>query len=209
MTKSRIDLYGEVFTAPKQVEDMLNLVNEETLRIDSRFLEPACGDGNFLIKVLERKISLIQKKYLKSQIEFERYSVLALGSLYGVEILPDNLDECKVRLYDYFLEIYNRCFPKSQNEEFLGSIKFIIDRNILLGDALTMKTPDGKHSIIFSEWSFIKGSLLQRSDYTFSDLLAYKPEQNSLFSDLGEEVIIPPAVKVFKPIHYSKIQNAE
>mgnify|MGYP001276596405 FL=1 len=209
MTKSRIELYGEVFTAAKQVEDMLNLVNEETLRIDSRFLEPACGDGNFLIKVLERKMNLIQKKYLKSQIEFERYSVLALGSLYGVEILQDNLDKCKLRLYDYFLEIYNRCFPKSQNEEFLGSIKFIIDRNILIGDALTMKTPDGKNSIIFSEWSFIKGSLLQRSDYTFSDLLAYKPEENSLFSDLGEEVIIPPAVKVFKPIHYSKIQNAE
>lgn len=207
--KSRVQLFGEVFTGEKQVNDMLDLVREETLRIDSRFLEPACGDGNFLIKVLERKINIIISKYHKSRIEFERYSFIAIGSLYGVEILEDNVTKCINRLNDFFSDKYKSIFKDEINLKFLRSIEFILKRNILHGDALNLKQPISNKPIIFSEWSFIKGSLVQRSDYELSDILAYKPQDNSLFSDLGEEVIIPPPIKIYDPIHFYEVQDVK
>ena len=205
---NRIKDFGEVFTNPKEVESMLNLVKDETERLDSRFLEPACGDGNFLIKVLGRKLEIVKKKYSNSQIEYERYSFQVISSLYGVEILKDNVLSCRERLYKYFKDIYEKKFLSTSNSKFLSSIKYIISRNILWGDALTLTEPNKKKPIIFSEWSFVKGSLVQRSDYTLADLLSYRPyEEDTLFSEKGEEVIIPPPIKVFEPIIYTEIEN--
>ncbi len=204
----RVKNFGEVFTNPKEVEAMLNLVKNETQRIESRFLEPACGDGNFLIKILERKLDIVEKKYNNSQIEYERYAFQAICSLYGVEFLIDNVCSCRDRLYNHFKKIYEKFFLTNLNSKFLSSIKYIISRNILWGDALTLTEPNNKKPIIFSEWSFIKGSLVQRSDYTLSDLLSYRPfEEDSLFSEKGKEVIIPPPIKVFKPINYIEVGN--
>ena len=206
--KNRIKDFGEVFTNSREIEAMLNLVKNETQRIDSRFFEPACGDGNFLIKVLERKLDIVEKKYNNSQIEYERYSFQAVCSLYGVEILKDNINSCRNRLYSHFNKIYEKFFLNTSNSKFLSSIRYVISRNILWGDALTLKEPNSTKPIIFSEWSFIKGSLVQRSDYTLSDLLSYRPhEEDSLFSEKGEEIIIPPPIKVFKPIKYIDVEH--
>lgn len=98
-SKKRVADHGEVFTSEREVNAMLDLVKPETERIDSRFLEPACGNGNFLAEVLRRKLAVVKERYAKSQIEFERYAVLAISSIYGVDILEDNAVECRNRLF--------------------------------------------------------------------------------------------------------------
>jgi hypothetical protein len=172
---NRIKKFGEVFTSEKDIDAMLNLVKNETQRLDSRFMEPACGDGNFLIKILERKMKIVVEKYGNSQIEYERYAFQVIASLYGVEILEDNVVHCRERLFVYFKKNYENIFLKTFNKKFLSSIKFIISRNIIWGDSLTLKKPNKDEAIIFSEWSFVKGSLIQRSDYTLANLLSYRP----------------------------------
>ena len=96
-TRQRVADHGEVFTAEREVNAMLDLVKPETERIDSRFLEPACGSGNFLIEVLRRKLAVVEERYGKGQLEFERYAIVAIGSIYGVDLLEDNAAECRVR----------------------------------------------------------------------------------------------------------------
>ena len=206
--KQRIEEYGEVFTSESEVNAMLDLVYDETQRIDSRFFEPACGNGNFLIKILERKLDVVSRKYKSSQIEFERYAFQAVASLYGVDILQDNVEECRERLLNYSSEGYNEFFKKTAKEQFLPTIKFVLSRNVLWGDALTLKEPGSDNPLIFSEWSFIQGSLVQRADYTLFDLVAYQPfEKGTLFSDFGDEVIIPDPIRTFKAVHYLEISN--
>lgn len=83
--------HGEVFTSEREVNAMLDLIKPETERIESRFLEPASGTGNFLIEVLHRKLNVVETRYKKSQREYERYAVIAVSSLYGIDILEDNV----------------------------------------------------------------------------------------------------------------------
>ncbi len=98
-SRQRVADHGEVFTAEREVKAMCDLVLPETQRIDSRFLEPACGDGNFLAEVLSRKLAVVRKKYRRSTIDYEMNSLLAVSSLYGVDILADNVAACRERLY--------------------------------------------------------------------------------------------------------------
>ena len=112
-TKKRVSDHGEVLTGQREVNAMLDLVKQETERIDSRFLEPACGDGNFLIAILERKLAIVEKRYGKSQLDFERYAVLAVSSIYGIDILPDNVRDCRRRLFEIFDSNYTRLFKAS------------------------------------------------------------------------------------------------
>ena len=115
MLEDRVKKFGEVYTAEKDVNDMLDLVNNEAIRIDSRFLEPACGDGNFLIQILKRKLRIIEKKYKTSQVEYERYSVQAISSLYGIDILKDNVENCRNRLSVFLLKNYENTFKENMN----------------------------------------------------------------------------------------------
>ena len=105
-SKKRVADHGEVFTSEREVNAMLDLVKSETENIDSRFLEPACGNGNFLAEVLRRKLNVVENRYAKSQIEFERYAILAISSIYGVDILEDNAVECRSRLFKIFESCY-------------------------------------------------------------------------------------------------------
>ncbi|WP_304063639.1 hypothetical protein [Pedobacter glucosidilyticus] len=89
-SKKRVTDHGEVFTSQREVSAMLDLVKHETERIDSRFLEPTCGNGNFLAEVLRRKLEIVNSRYSKNQVEWERYSIMAVSSIYGVDILEDN-----------------------------------------------------------------------------------------------------------------------
>lgn len=165
-SKQRVADHGEVFTSEREVNAMLDLVKQETERIESRFLEPACGTGNFLIEVLRRKLDVVENRYKKSQLEYERYAVLAISSIYGVDILEDNVIQCRQRLFDYFNERYTHLYGTAANDDCRTSVKFILEKNILWGDALTMKTVCGKQDpIVFSEWSAVNGSMIKRRDY--------------------------------------------
>ena len=168
-SRKRVADHGEVFTAQREVNAMLDMVKQETERIDSRFLEPACGTGNFLVEILKRKIAVVESRYSKNQIEYERYSILALSSIYGIDILKDNVQTCRDRLLGIFTHYYLSNYKKDFKPDCLKSAEFILSRNILWGDALSLKTPDEKaEPIIFSEWSAVNGSMIKRRDYTKS-----------------------------------------
>ena len=170
-SKKRVADHGEVFTNEREVNAMLDLVKDETERIDSRFLEPACGNGNFLAEVLRRKLNVVKSRYGKSQMEYERYAIIAVSSIYGVDILNDNAQECRERLYQIFDEYYSDLFKDKCKDECKRSVKFLLDRNILWGDALDFTNPESKEPIIFSEWSPINGSLLKRKDFVYQFLV--------------------------------------
>ncbi|MDY0094928.1 MAG: SAM-dependent DNA methyltransferase [Candidatus Vecturithrix sp.] len=224
-SKKRVADHGEVLTGQREVNAMLDLVKQETERIESRFLEPACGNGNFLAVILERKLTVVEKRYGKSQLDFERYAVLTVSSLYGIDILPDNVSQCRERLFDIFDEAYERLFPDSSKAGCRDTVRFILARNIIWGDALTLLTCGEPHKpIVFSEWSFIQGSMLKRRDFTFHGLLQHEEtreyllfpetkkknaEQLPLFSDLGEDVFIPTPVKEYPPVHFMEVAHVQ
>lgn len=206
-SKKRVADHGEVLTSHREVSAMLDLVKQETENIDSRFLEPACGTGNFLVEILERKLKIVEKRYAKNQIEYERYAILALSSIYGIELLPDNVKICRERLLGIFTHFFVNNFKKGKSD-FLKSVEFILERNILCGDALTLKTPDGKEMIVFSEWSFVKGSYIKRKDFVFEELIQNKSTDlfhTPEFNEEGNPVFFPKPIKEFPPIKYKEL----
>jgi len=203
-SKKRVTEHGEVFTNQREVNAMLDLVKHETERIESRFLEPACGNGNFLNEILKRKLDIIDTRYKKSQYEWERYSLIAISSIYGVDILEDNAAECRDRLYANFSRRYLTNYGTSAKIEFLKSIKFIINKNILWGDALDFTNPVSKKPIVFSEWSFSIGDMIKRRDFIFK-FLVENIHQFSLFNDEGNPAAIDEPIQDFPLMHYLKI----
>ena len=156
-SKQRVTDHGEVFTSEREVKAMLDLVKQETERIDSRFLEPACGTGNFLIEVLKRKLAVVKSRYRKSQLEYERYAIVAISSIYGIDLLSDNVEECKKRLFTIFNQQYTALYKGQCKKPCKNSVEFVLEKNILHGDALTFR--NGKQPIVFSEWTLVSGSL--------------------------------------------------
>lgn len=196
-SKTRVRDKGEVFTNPREVNAMLDLVKQETERIDSRFLEPACGNGNFLIEILRRKLEVVKFRYKKSQWEYEKNALTAVMSIYGVDIMQDNIDECIKRLLNLFEDYYKSLFKKQIKTEYLKIVKFVLTKNILCGDALTMKTNEDQ-PIVFAEWSFVKGSLVKRRDFSYEQLLTKdKNGQQTLLGDFIEKPI-----KTYPLTHY-------
>lgn len=207
-SKKRVADHGEVFTAEREVKNMIGLVPLEADRIESRFLEPACGTGNFLIEIYKRKLSNVEKKYKKSQTDFEKYSFLSTSSIYGIDLMEDNIKECKNRLLNEFVSVYRNVFKKKCNEDFIKVIDYILSKNLLVGDALTMQTIENE-PIVFPEWNFVKGSMVKRRDYVFSELIQ---EKDNLFTDVSVEnrsVFIPNPIKDFPMIHYTKVVEYE
>jgi hypothetical protein len=203
-SKKRVADHGEVFTSEREVNAMLDLVKDETERIDSRFLEPACGTGNFLAEILNRKLKIVEKRYANVQLEYERYVIIALSSVYGVEIQEDNAIECRERLFNIFNEKYTLLYRDKCKDECRRSARFLLNRNILRGDALDFTNPKTKEPIVFSEWSAVNGSMLKRRDYVFR-FLVEKTHQFSLFNDEGEAAAIDEPVKDFPLIHFLKL----
>ena len=211
VSKKRVADHGEVFTAKREVNAMLDLVKQETERIESRFLEPACGTGNFLMEVLHKKLKVVETRYCKSQLEYERSSIIAVSSIYGIDILEDNVIECRNRLFEIFNERYDNLYKEMTKTECKEAIKYILKRNIIWGDALTLNTVDDKpRPIVFSEWSLVNGSMIKRRDFTFQELISHaRIKELPLFSDLGDDVFIPMPLKEFPLIHYLRIIDAE
>ena len=124
-SKQRVADHGEVFTADREVNAMLDLVKQETERIDSRFLEPACGDGNFLAEILRRKLAVVKRKYGKSPYEYERYAVVAATSIYGVDIMQDNVDDCRVRMFEIWDKEYTQNCKKDASDEVREAVRYV------------------------------------------------------------------------------------
>lgn len=206
-SKQRVRDHGEVFTNDREVNAMLDFVKSETDRIDSRFLEPACGTGNFLAEILRRKLTIVNKRYSKNQLEYERYAVIAVSSIYGIDLLQDNVNECRLHLFNIFKERYSALYKSNCKEECLRTVDYILSRNIIWGDALSLKTPNEKaEPIVFSEWNSVNGSKIKRRDYTMANLLESQPiEGLNLFSDLGDKAFIPKPVNDYPITHFLKI----
>ena len=209
VSKQRVADHGEVLTGRREVNAMLDLVKSETERIDSRFLEPACGTGNFLAEILERKLRVVEARYGKSQLDYERDAILAVSSVYGIDILEDNVRQCRQRLFGIFDLNYLRLFTGKSHDDCRESVRYILERNIIHGDALSLKTVgDNPKPIVFAEWSPVNGSMLKRRDFTFHGLLAHETiRAMPLFSDLGEDVFIPTPEKEYPPTHFLKVAD--
>ena len=191
-SRKRVADHGEVFTAKREVKAMCDLVKPETERIDSRFLEPACGDGNFLSEILARKMAVVRKKYRRSVVDYEMNSLLAVSSLYGVDILADNVEACRQRLFDLWDKEYRSVCKKECNDNMRRAIRFILGRNIVCGNALTLmcvdeNAQDTSEPIVFSEWAFVMGGQIQRKDYYFSELLNSPTENDQISLDSPSE----------------------
>jgi len=209
ISKKRVTDHGEVLTGRREVNAMLDLVKQETERIESRFLEPACGTGNFLTEILERKLRVVESRYGKSQLEYERNAVLAVSSIYGIDILKDNILECRKRLFDIFDHKYTDIFKDAPKDQCRNAVKYILVRNIIHGDALDLKTVEDKpQPIVFSEWSPVNGSMLKRRDFMLSFLID-KQHQLVLFSDENNEAYLNEPVKEYPLTHFLEVADAE
>ena len=209
-SKSRVQNFGEVFTSKKEVNNMLNMFNQELNRPEPRFLEPACGDGNFLDEILKKKLIFVSEKYKRNLFDYEKYSILSISSLYGIDILEENVIFARDRLEKTLLNEYIKNY-KTPKEDYLNSIKFILKKNIVFGDALSLTFKNNnKEPIIFSEWSFINSTNIKRRDFTFKHLIETRPfEGHNLFSDLGEKAFIPEPYKEYDSCHYLKIHETK
>ena len=180
-SKQRVADHGEVFTPAWMVEAMLDLVKDETERIDSRFLEPACGSGNFLVQILRRKLAAVERKYGKSDFERRHYALLALMCIYGIELLADNIAECRANM----LEILADYLDLDESDDLYRAAAYVLSQNLVHGDALTMRTHDGQ-PITFAEWGYLGKGKFQRRDFRLDTL--------TLFVDLqrGGLALRPP-----------------
>lgn len=181
-SKQRVSDHGEVFTRKEEVNAMLDLVKDETLRIESRFLEPACGDGNFLIEILKRKLAVVEKEYAQSQREYEFYFVIAIGAIYGIELQYDNVLACRERLCKFAEESYRLLFSETANDAVISVIRFILSLNIVQGNALKMcyvdkNTQDIETKMLrFSQWEPInfwrnRHYCIQRKEFEYEQLV--------------------------------------
>ena len=233
-SKKRVADHGEVFTAEREVNAMLDLVKQETERIDSTFLEPACGTGNFLVEILRRKLAVVRREYYPrrgSCHDYELHAMKAVMSIYGVDLLQDNVEACQERLFSIFDTEYTAVCKSDANDSYRVAIRYVLSQNILCGNALSMMKVDDKGQdtsefIVFPEWSFPRNdSMVKRRDFRLDVLLkenndSEKYDSFSLFHDdamsidLWEEdpvtkEMIPKPIKEYPLIHYRRIAEHE
>lgn len=203
-SKQRVADHGEVFTPEWMVEAMLDLVKGESERIDSRFLEPACGSGNFLVKILQRKLSAVELTYGKSDFEKRHYALLALMCSYGIELLADNIVECQANMLDIFADYLNL----DDTDDLYQAASYVLSQNIIHGDALKMQTKDGQ-PIIFAEWGYIGKGKFQRRDFRYDNLsqMSALTQKGALFAQVAKHEIFSP-VKTFPSMSVSEIASA-
>lgn len=203
-SKQRVADHGEVFTPAWMVEAMLDLVKGETERIDSRFLESACGIGNFLVKILQRKLTAVELKFGKSDFEKQHYALLALMCIYGIELLADNIAECRANK----LEIFADYLKIDESDDLYRAASYVLSQNLVHGDALTMLTSN-KQPITFAEWGYLGKGKFQRRDFRF-DILTHSSafsEEGSLFAHLGKHEIFTP-IKTYPVMTVRDIASA-
>jgi len=200
-SKKRVADHGEVFTPHWMVEAMLNLVKNETERIDSRFMEPACGSGNFLVRILQRKLAAVELKFGKSDFERRHYALLAVMCIYGIELLEDNIAECRANMLEILADYLNL----KESDDLYRAAFYVLTQNLVHGDALTMRTSDDQ-PITFAEWGYLGKGKFQRRDFrldTLTQSSAFSAE-GSLFAHLGKHEIFRPT-KSYSPVTVSEL----
>ena len=203
-SKQRVADHGEVFTPSWLVEAMLDLVREETERLDSRFLEPACGSGNFLVQILRRKLAAVELKFGKSDFERRHYALLALMCLYGVELLADNITECRANMLEVLADYLN----VDESDDLYRAAGYVLSQNLVHGDARTMRDQNGQ-PITFAEWGYLGKGKFQRRDFRFDVLTgssAFSAE-GSLFAHLGKHEIFTP-VRTHPPMAVGELASS-
>lgn len=188
-SKQRVADHGEVFTPAWMVEAMLDLVESESQRIDSRFLEPACGTGNFLIPVLRRKLAAVELKFGKSDFEKRHYALLGVMCVYGIELLEDNIRECRKNM----LAILADYIGHEEEDDLSRAAAYVLSQNIVEGDALTMLTSSGQ-PMTFAEWGYLGKGKFQRRDFRLDVLTRISSfGEDNLFTGLGgkHEIFTP------------------
>ncbi len=203
-SKQRVADHGEVFTPEWLVEAMLDLVKDETERIDSRFLESACGSGNFLVQILRRKLAAVELKYSKSDFERRHYALLALMCIYGIELLADNIAECRANV----LNILVQYLSLDESDDLYRAGSYVLSQNLVHGDALTMRTKDDR-AITFAEWGYLGKGKYQRRDFHFGTLTlsASFSEQGSLFANADKHEIFQPT-RTYPPMTMNELAAA-
>jgi hypothetical protein len=196
-SKRRVADHGEVFTPPWLVEKMLDFVRGETERIDSRFLEPACGSGNFLLPVLQRKLAAVEAKFGRTDFERRHYALLAVMCTYGIELLADNIIECRANMLEVFADYLNL----DETDEVYLAANYVVSQNLVHGDALTMRTHDGQ-AITFAEWGYLGRGKYQRRDFRLDVLtqMSSFTQEGSLFAHLGKHDVFTP-IKAYPPMN--------
>ena len=212
-SKERVSERGEVFTNEREVNAMLDLVKQETERIESRFLEPACGEGAFLKEILRRKLDVVKSRYKKNPYDYERYAILALASIYGVDIMEDNAEICRQNLYDIWNTDYTQYAKGQANNQCREIAMFILKKNIVCGNALTMLQNDGT-PITFAEWSLVTGNSIKRRDYRLHELLDGHEQRMTIFMsgwEYDEEIqaFIPSPIQEYPPTDYRRLNKYE
>lgn len=203
-SSDRVRNHGEVLTARREVEAMLDLVKNESERIDSRFLEPACGDGNFLVAILERKLKTVFSRYRTKKADFEVQMLSALASIYGIDLLEDNVQIARNRMFEIACNCYKNSLKTKPDEQFQNIMKFILSKNILQGDSL-----NGIDKIVFTQWTLV-GYQFKREEFSFSQLnqqaeILNTPLFASLTNDKGEDVFIPQPINEFPLTFYRNL----
>lgn len=188
-SKQRIADHGEVFTPAWMVEAMLDLVKGESERIDSRFLEPACGSGNFLVRILQRKLAAVEAKFSRSDFEKKQYALLGLMCAYGIELLADNIAECRSNMLELFADYLNL----EEADELYRAAFYVLSQNLVHGDALTMLMHDGQ-PITFAEWGYLGKGKFQRRDFRLESLtqMSSFSQEGRLFAHLGKHEVFTP-----------------
>ncbi len=198
-SKQRVADHGEVFTPAWMVEAMLDLVKNETERIDARFLEPACGSGNFMVQILRRKLTAVELKYAKHDFERQHYALLGLMCIYGIELLADNIAECRANVLDVFADY----LQLDEADDLYLAAAHVLSENLVHGDALTMRSVGDQagQPISFAEWGYLGKGKYQRRDFLFDVLTGSSKfsEEGSLFADLGKHEIFTP-IKTHPPM---------
>ncbi|HVL69403.1 MAG TPA: DNA methyltransferase [Vicinamibacterales bacterium] len=202
-SKKRVADHGEVFTPAWMAEAMLNLVKDETERIDSRFLEPACGSGNFLVRILQRKLAAVELKFGKSDFERQHFALLALMCTYGIELLADNIAECRANMLEVLADYLNL----RESDDVYKAASYVLSQNLVHGDALTMRTSGGQ-AITFAEWGYLGKGKFQRRDFRLDTLTQMSSfgEQSPLFAHLGKHEIFTPA-KTYPPMTVTELAS--
>jgi len=203
-SRERVADHGEVFTPAWLVEAMLDLVKDETERIDSRFLEPACGSGNFLVQILRRKLAAVELKYGKSDFERRHFALLGLMCIYGIELLRDNIAECRANL----LEIFAEYLSLDESDDLYRAASYVLSQNLVHGDAMKMLMHDGQ-PLTFAEWGYLGKGKFQRRDFHLATLTqsATFSAEGSLFAHLGKHEIFTPS-KTYPPMTVGELAAA-
>lgn len=192
--------HGEVFTPPWMVETMLDLVRAETERVDARVLEPACGSGNFLVAVLHCKLAAVDRKFGRSDFDRRQYALLSAMCVYGIELLADNVAECRENL----VAITTEHLQLEKSDDLVRAASYVLAQNVVHGDALAMRTAEGE-PIVFAEWGYLGKGRFQRRDFRY-DVLAQMSSfgADTLFADAGTHEVFTP-VATHPPVTISEL----